>query len=336
MHHSCVLKAAAKSLVKRDRFSLSAVSTCRTRLIETGVFSISTPSSLCHCDSSSLQCGLFSCKNRTIVWYHVGMRIISWNLNGLRAVVKKDKWEQIFIAGKDGAAPDIVCLQETKANPDQLAEEVRNRAGYFSYFDHPKEKKGYSGVAIYSKVKPEKVQYEMGDPVLDNEGRLIAAYYKDFVLVNVYFPNGGGGPDRLKYKLDFYAEFLKFLEKTRKKCKNIVFCGDINTAHTAIDLARPKENEENTGFLPIERAWLDKVVKHKYVDTFRHFYPDKVGAYTYWDQKTFARDRNVGWRIDYFFVTDEALKHVKAAGIMNDLFGSDHCPLFIDVDFGEK
>lgn len=264
------------------------------------------------------------------------MRIISWNVNGLRAIHKKDKWNQIFelgegVSGAD-SSPDIFCLQETKANPDQLPPEVRDPAGYFSCFDHPKEKKGYSGVAIYSKVKPEKVQYEMGNPTLDNEGRLVAVYFKEFVLINVYFPNGGGGPDRLKYKLDFYAEFLKFIQKIRKTHKNIIFCGDINTAHYEIDLARPKENEKNTGFLPIERAWIDEVEKAGYVDTFRHFFPEKHQAYTYWDQKTFARDRNVGWRIDYFFCSKEVLSKIKSAGIMNDVFGSDHCPIYIDVD----
>jgi exodeoxyribonuclease-3 len=259
------------------------------------------------------------------------MKIISWNVNGIRAVYKKDKWQQIL-----DLKPDIFCLQETKANPDQMPEEVRNPAGYHSFFDHPKEKKGYSGVAIYSKVEPEKVQYEMGDPILDNEGRLVAAFFKDFVLLNVYFPNGGGGPERLKYKLDFYDKFILYIEELRKEQKNVIFCGDINTAHNEIDLARPKENEKNTGFLPIERAWLDKVVATGYVDSFRHFNPGLADAYTYWDMKTFARDRNVGWRIDYFFVTPEVLKRTKAVGILSDVFGSDHCPIFIDVDFDSK
>lgn len=253
------------------------------------------------------------------------MRIISWNVNGLRAIHKKGKWNQIF-----DLKPDIFCLQETKANPEQLPEEVRNPKGFFSYFDQPKEKKGYSGVAIYSKIKPERVQYEMGVSTLDNEGRLIAAYYKNFVLINVYFPNGGGSPARLQYKLDFYAEFLKFVESLRKKHKNIIFCGDINTAHEAIDLARPKANEKNTGFLPIERAWIDSVVEKGYIDIFRHFFPNVTDNYTYWDQKTFSRDRNVGWRIDYFFVSDQILKSIKGTGIMKDVYGSDHCPIYLD------
>lgn len=253
-------------------------------------------------------------------------KIISWNVNGLRAVHKKGNWDE-FVA----LDADILCLQETKAQPEQLPEEVRNAPGYHSFFDFPKQKKGYSGVAIYTKQKPNDVQYLMGNPTLDDEGRLVAAYFDDFVLVNVYFPNGGGGPARLKYKLDFYAEFLKFCQKTRKKHPNIIFCGDVNTAHTEIDLARPRENEENTGFLPIERAWLDKVVAAGYVDTFRHFNPNLTGAYTYWDMKTFARERNVGWRIDYFFVTEEFLPRVKSVKILSDFYGSDHCPLQIEI-----
>lgn len=254
------------------------------------------------------------------------IKIISWNVNGLRAIHKKGKWEEILAEDAD-----ILCLQETKANPDQLDEDVRNPKGYASFFDFPKIKKGYSGVAIYSKIKPKKVQYIMGVPTLDNEGRLVATYFNDFVLINVYFPNGGGGPERLKYKLNFYKEFLKFIEKTRKTQPNIIVCGDVNTAHKEIDLARPKENEKNTGFLPEERAWIDEVLESGYVDVFRHFNPDKTDAYTYWDMKTFARDRNVGWRIDYFFVSKEFLPKVKNIIIRDDFFGSDHCPIVLEL-----
>ncbi len=171
----------------------------------------------------------------------------------------------------------------------------------------------------------------MGNPLLDNEGRLIAAYYKDFVLITVYFPNGGGGPERLKYKLDFYDLFLKFIEKLRKKGHSIIFCGDVNTAHEAIDLARPKENEENTGFLPEERAWLDEVINHGYIDIYRHLNPGKTGAYSYWDIKSAARERNVGWRIDYFFISPDLLPRVKKAEILKDVYGSDHCPVLLEL-----
>jgi exodeoxyribonuclease-3 len=254
------------------------------------------------------------------------MKIVSWNVNGLRAVVKKDKWSQLFELN-----PDIFCLQETKAHPEQLPEVIRNPKGYHSYFDHSKIRKGYSGVAIYSKVKPEKVEYSIGDTKYDQEGRMIIAYFKDFVLLNGYFPNGGGGPERLKYKMEFYDQFLKFIEKIRKSGKAVIFCGDVNTAHNEIDLARPKENAEQTGFLPIERAWLDKVVEKGYIDSFRHLHPKEV-KYSWWDMKTFARERNVGWRIDYFFVSPDLKDKIKKAEILNDVFGSDHCPVVLTIN----
>lgn len=255
------------------------------------------------------------------------MKIISWNTNGLRATVKQGFFTPLFKEEK----PDIVCLQETKTEPEQLPPEVRNIPGYFSYFSHPKIKKGYSGVAIYCKEKPEEVFYGMGIEKLDAEGRLIGVKYKNFTLINIYFPNGGQGPHRLKYKLEFYDAFLKFILKLRKNRENVIFCGDVNTAHTAIDLARPKENEENTGFLPIERAWINKLVKNKFVDVWRHFNPNKKDVYTYWDQKTRARDRNVGWRIDYFFVDSQIISKIKSTGTLNDYFGSDHCPIWLEI-----
>lgn len=254
------------------------------------------------------------------------MKLISWNVNGLRSVGRNGFWNEIL-----AQKPDVLCLQETKAEADQLPDEVRHPAGYHSYFASSKLRKGYSGVAIYSKVEPDKIEYGMGIQRFDDEGRTIIAYYKDFVLLNVYFPNGGGGPHRLQYKLDFYDAFLAYVDDLRTQGKRVIFCGDINTAHEAIDLARPKENEENTGFLPEERAWLDEVVAHGYVDTFRHFYPDKTGAYTYWDMKTRARDRNVGWRIDYFFVSPDLLPRLTDTKILSDIYGSDHCPLEITL-----
>src|SRR3989338_3507453 len=225
-----------------------------------------------------------------------GMKsIISWNVNGLRAVHRKGALQAVVDKN-----PDILCVQETKSLPDQLPDDLRTLNGYHSYFHFPTEKKGYSGVAIYSKEEPLKVSRDMGIEQFDQEGRLIMAEYKDFTLINVYFPNGGGAPERLRYKLDFYDYFLEFINKLHKKQPNIVFCGDINVAHKAIDLARPKENETHVGFLPIERAWIDKLPRPakggvNWVDVFRHFYPDRTEAYTYWDMKTFARERNVGW-----------------------------------------
>jgi exodeoxyribonuclease-3 len=159
------------------------------------------------------------------------------------------------------------------------------------------------------------------------EGRLLGVHFKDFVLINIYFPNGGGGPVRLDYKLRFYDEFLSYIEKIKKSGKKVIFCGDVNTAHEAIDLARPKENEKNTGFLPEERAWIDTVIDHGYVDVFRQLNPGKKDAYTYWDQKTAARERNVGWRIDYFFCSSDMMPRVQAIKIHENVLGSDHCPI---------
>lgn len=255
------------------------------------------------------------------------MKIISWNTNGLRATVKQGNFTPLFAFNN----PDIVCLQETKCEPEQLDEKTRNLKCYFSYFSHSKVKKGYSGVAIYTKVEPEKVEYGMGIPRFDDEGRILVAYYEKFILINCYFPNGGGGPERLKYKLEFYDEFLKFINKLKSKKLDVIFCGDVNTAHNEIDLARPKENVENTGFLPIEREWMDEVVNSGFVDVFRNMYPTKRDVYTYWDQKTRARDRNVGWRIDYFFLNQSLVKKVKGFKTLAEYVGSDHCPILLDI-----
>jgi exodeoxyribonuclease III len=255
------------------------------------------------------------------------MKIISWNVNGLRAVVRKEHFAWLFDSGAD-----IFCLQETKAHPDDLPEDVKSPKGYHVYFDHSKTRKGYSGVAVYSKIEPDKVEYALnvkGKPELDQEGRFIALHFKDFVLCNVYFPNGGGGPERLSYKFSFYDAFLTYIKKLRSNGKKVLFCGDVNTAHEKIDLARPKENEKNTGFLPEERAWIDEVERAGFVDVFRRFYPGRTGAYTYWDMKTFARERNVGWRIDYFFVSEDLMGKVKNTAILSDVIGSDHCPIEI-------
>lgn len=254
------------------------------------------------------------------------MQIISWNVNGLRAVDRKGDFARIL-----EESPDILCLQETKSNPDQLSKELKEPEGYESFFHFPTIKKGYSGVAIYTKVKPLQVENDLGIEEMDQEGRLILAKFPDFTLINCYFPNGGGAPERLEYKLAFYDHFLKFVEKLRKKDPNIIFCGDVNVAHKEIDLARPKENETHVGFLPIERAWMDKVVDKGWVDVYRHFNPNKHQAYTYWDMKTFARERNVGWRIDYFFATKEMLERVKNVEILDHIYGSDHCPIRITL-----
>ena len=225
-----------------------------------------------------------------------GIKIVSWNINGIRAVWKKGIMEWIL-----GDNADIICFQETKAQKDQLTDDIINIDGYESHF-FSAEKKGYSGVAIYTRIKPVKVKAGLGNPVFDVEGRVIEMEFDDFVLFNVYFPNGGRGPERVKYKLDFYDELFKRAQEVRKKKKNVIVVGDYNTAHKEIDLARPGPNSKVTGFLPEERAWVDKIVDMGYVDVFREFNKEP-GQYTYWDVITRARERNTGWRIDYFMVS---------------------------------
>lgn len=256
------------------------------------------------------------------------MRIISWNVNGLRALHRKNQFDGIF-----SNEPDIVCLQEVKAEKHQLPAELQNVIGYQSFFDHSKGRKGYSGVGVYVKegVPSYTVEFGIGFPELDNEGRSITLVFKDFIVNTTYFPNGGGGPLRLDFKLRYYDAFLLYIEKHRKNGKSIIFCGDVNTAHTEIDLARPKENSTTTGFLPIERAWIDRVVAAGYVDAFRYLQPEAKDVYTYWDMKTFARERNVGWRIDYFFISKDLLPRLSRVDTMDRMFGSDHCPLVLHI-----
>ncbi|MDA8611284.1 exodeoxyribonuclease III [Candidatus Pacebacteria bacterium] len=259
------------------------------------------------------------------------MKIICWNVNGIRAWYKKENTLDWVLKQK----PDFFCLQETKARPDQLTEDLLEPAGYVSFFDWSKEKKGYSGTVIYVKKEYEEAitftGSKVGSPKLDKEGRLVEVHLGDFVLINCYFPNGGGGPVRLKYKFEYYEAFLKKIEKYKKEGKKVVFCGDVNTAHKEIDLARPKENEKNTGFLPEERAWLDKVISKGWIDTFRFKNKNKKDAYSWWDMKTRARDRNVGWRIDYFFVSKDLEKDIQKAKIHSDVYGSDHCPISLEL-----
>jgi exodeoxyribonuclease-3 len=215
--------------------------------------------------------------------------------------------------------------------PEQVPIHLKNTPGYHIFWN-PAEKKGYSGVVTYTKEKPLQIKTGFGIKRFDNEGRIMMTEYPDFVLFNVYFPNGKKNRDRLDFKLDFYDTFLGFTDNLKAEGKNIVVCGDFNTAHKEIDLARPKENEKVSGFLPIERAWIDTFIDHGYVDTFRHFNKEK-DQYSWWDVKTRARERNVGWRIDYFFVNKEFLPNVKNAFIMQEVMGSDHCPIGIEIRY---
>lgn len=253
------------------------------------------------------------------------LKLFSWNVNGFRAVVKKGFWE--FLAKE---SPDILCLQETKAAPDQLKEIIQDAENYSMYWAYPAARKGYSGTAIFTKEEPASLKYDFGEKGIDVEGRVIIAEYSQFTLFNVYFPNGGMGPERLKYKMTFYDIFLDYADAMVQAGKKLVICGDVNTAHKEIDLARPKENVNKTGFLPEERAWMDKFIAHGYVDTFRHFHKEPE-QYTYWDMKTGARERNVGWRIDYFFVSENLLDKVTSSFILPAVMGSDHCPIGITL-----
>lgn len=254
------------------------------------------------------------------------MQILSWNVNGIRAGQRKG-----FLEWLDKQSPDIIGIQETKAHVEQLDEELINLKGYYSFW-HSGERKGYSGVAIYTKKEPNKVVTDFGVDILNHEGRIIQAEYDNFTLLNIYFPNGKRDQERLDYKMNFYTEFLKYINSLREKGHKIIFCGDVNTAHTEIDLARPKANEKISGFLKIEREWIDDVINDGYIDTLREFNA-KPELYTWWDMKSRARDRNIGWRIDYFFIQKELRSQLKDAYIMPDVYGSDHCPVGIDIEF---
>ncbi len=254
------------------------------------------------------------------------VRILSWNVNGIRAAYKKGLLDW-FKKEK----PDILCIQETKAMKEQLTDDLLNVDGYKSFFSSA-EKKGYSGTATYTKVNPVKVSNGIGIQKFDSEGRFLVTEFDEFVLFNIYFPNGKAKKERLQYKMDFYDAFLKHLKKLLKQDKKIVVCGDVNTAHKEIDLARPKPNEKISGFLPEEREWIDKLLEAGFIDTFRKF-NQKPEQYTWWDMMTRARDRNVGWRIDYFFISDNLKDNLKNAFILPEVMGSDHCPVGIELKF---
>ncbi len=257
------------------------------------------------------------------------MKIITWNVNGIRAWYKKGCFDWVLSQN-----PDFVCIQETKAHPDQLEKDfpkLYKPDGYFSYFDWSKERKGYSGVLVYSKIKPEKVTAGLGIKKFDQEGRQLNIYFKKFLLINCYFPNGGKSEEHFKYKLDYFDAFTQFIKKQEDLGYKIIFCGDLNIAHNEIDLERDKENKNSIGFLPVERKKLDKIVEYGYQDIFRTFFPNKI-QYTWWDIKTRARERNVGWRIDYFFSHKSIIKKVKNIETLDKITGSDHCPTLLEVD----
>ena len=255
------------------------------------------------------------------------LKLVSWNVNGIRAAMKKD-----FMASLKKMNADIVCLQETKISEDQRTAEMMDVKGYESFWSDSTVKKGYSGVAVYTRLKPVEVNYGIGIPEYDNEGRILEIVYDSFRLYSVYFPNGQKDDDRLKYKLNFYQAFFDYLEPLKKQGVPLVITGDYNTAHNEIDLRHPKPNSKRSGFLRIERDWLDKIIEMGYVDTFRHLYPDTI-KYSWWSYRMNARKNNTGWRIDYFFVSQSVIdkKWLEDAFIDNDIFGSDHCPVGLDL-----
>lgn len=253
------------------------------------------------------------------------IKILSWNVNGIRSV--RDKG---FIDWLHQESPDILCVQETKAHPEQLGPDLLEPAGYHVHWNHP-ERKGYSGVAIFSKEEPYRVWYDFDEMGLDIEGRILGVDYVDFFLFNIYFPNGKKDGIRLRYKLAFYEAFLSYAEELKEQGKQLVICGDVNTAHQEIDLARPRENAKISGFLPTERQWIDDFIAHGYVDTFRYL-NSEPNHYTWWDLKSGARARNVGWRIDYFFIAESLLPSLSDAFIMPGVMGSDHCPVGITIN----
>lgn len=248
------------------------------------------------------------------------MKLISWNVNGLRACVGKGFFEFL-----EREQPDMMCLQETKLQPEQ-APEVE---GYYDYWNSA-DKKGYSGTAIFSKTEPLEVTYDIGIDVHDHEGRVITAEYPEFYLVTVYVPNSQDGLKRLDYRMTWEDDFRAYLQALDQK-KPVIVCGDMNVAHKEIDLKNPKTNRKNAGFTDEERAKMTELLSAGFVDTFRHFYPEVEGVYSWWSYRFKAREKNAGWRIDYFLVSERFIDRVKDARILTDVFGSDHCPVVIEL-----
>jgi exodeoxyribonuclease-3 len=249
------------------------------------------------------------------------MKILSWNVNGLRAVAKKD-----FFRDLQQMDPDILCLQETKAQDDQIAG-VLTPVSHYELYSNSAVKKGYSGTAILSKKSPIKVFRDMGMEEHDQEGRVLGLEFAGFYLVNVYVPNSGNDLKRLDYRQQWDLDFFSFLKKLEEE-KPVLVCGDFNVAHKDIDLARPKPNyNKSAGYMQEEIDGMDRYIRGGFVDTFRHFYPDTTDAYTWWSYRAGAREKNVGWRIDYFLASQSLLPSLKEAFISTEVMGSDHCPV---------
>jgi exodeoxyribonuclease-3 len=254
------------------------------------------------------------------------VKLISWNVNGIRAVAKRG-----FAEWLAEASPDVLCLQETRAQPEQLAAELCQPAGYRAWW-HSAERKGYSGVATFCRVEPLSVRMGLGVDEYDVEGRVLTTGHTGFKLFNVYFPNGGRKLERLDFKLRFYADLLEYCDALHVQGKRLILCGDYNTAHRPIDLARPQQNQKTSGFLPKEREWIDRYLAHGFVDAYRALHPEETDCYTWWMYMRNARERNIGWRIDYFLISEALMPAVVEASILSDVMGSDHCPIVLEVD----
>lgn len=255
------------------------------------------------------------------------MRIVSWNINGVRAAMRKGL--EIWLAE---AQPDILCLQETRLDAAAVPAELRAVSGYHTFWS-PLRRPGYGGVATFSRQEPLAWQVGLGLPDFDDEERVLITEFPAFALYNIYFPNGRSSPARLAYKLAFYEAFQRHVAARAQHRRCLIVCGDVNTAHQDLDIAHPQRHRQESGFLPEERAWLDRFLADGWVDTFRHFHPQEPGAYTWWNPRARARERNVGWRLDYSFVPERCLGQVIDAGISPDIPGSDHCPIWLDVRF---
>ena len=249
------------------------------------------------------------------------MKLISWNVNGLRACMTKG-----FMDAFESLNADIFCLQETKLSEGQLALEL---PGYHPYWNYA-EKKGYSGTAIFTREEPLSAAYGIGISEHDHEGRVITLEYEKFYFVTVYTPNSQDGLKRLDYRMEWEKAFLAYLKKLEEK-KPVIFCGDLNVAHQEIDLKNPKTNRKNAGFTDEERARFSELLKEGFVDTFRYFYPEETGIYSWWSYRFHAREKNAGWRIDYFLVSEVLKDELKDAKIHTEIFGSDHCPVELEI-----
>ncbi len=254
------------------------------------------------------------------------MKITTWNVNGFRAVLKKD-----FLSSVSLLDPDILCLQELKAKEEQVNAEDISIPGYTRIWNSA-VRPGYSGVGTYVKDSVNVIEHSNGLGVdeFDVEGRVIQSKLNDFLLFNIYFPNGQRGQDRIDYKLRFYERLLELCIKEHANGRNIIITGDFNTAHNEIDLANPKENSKISGFLPEERVWIDKYLENGFTDAFRQLYPDKV-QYTWWTYRVNARVRGIGWRLDYYLVSNQFMQNVKDVNIFDQIQGSDHCPVTLEI-----